>query len=126
MEKPRKTEDRIDLFISAWQENAANATLAGMTLDQFKAAVAPSLTVRDEIEALDNQMTGAIARRTAADEMSAGIMQRVVHAILGDPAFGPDCALYRALHYVPKSERRSGLTRKSAAAPSQSTDTPAK
>jgi hypothetical protein len=32
--------------------------------------------------------------------------------VLGDPAYGPDSALYEALGYVRKSERKSGLTRK--------------
>ncbi len=32
--------------------------------------------------------------------------------VVGDPNFGPDSALYEALGYVRKSDRKSGFTRK--------------
>jgi hypothetical protein len=37
-----------------------------------------------------------------------------VNSVRGTPGFGPDSPLYRALGYVRKSERKSGLTRKGA------------
>jgi hypothetical protein len=39
-------------------------------------------------------------------------VQLVVNGVVGDPTFGPDSALYEAMGYVRKSERKSGLTRK--------------
>jgi hypothetical protein len=119
MANPKQIEQRIALFTKSWEEHATDATLAGMTLAQFKTAVAPSLAARTEIASRVNQVRGAIASRGSADEMSAELMNRVVYAILGDPALGSESALYRALGYTPKSERRSGLTRKSSTAPSQ-------
>jgi hypothetical protein len=124
MANPKQIEERIALFTASWEAHAAETTLAGMTLDQFKAAVAPSVAMRVEIESLANQLRGAIARRSSADEMSVELMNRVVYAILGDPALGSGSALYRALGYTPKSERRSGLTRKSSTTPSQDAGTP--
>ncbi len=35
----------------------------------------------------------------------------VVNSVKGTPGFGPDSPLYRALGYIRKSERRSGLSR---------------
>jgi hypothetical protein len=124
MAHPKHIKERIALFTQSWEEHAPDATLAGITLDQFKAAVAPSLNVRVEIGSLANLLRGTIARRNGTDEMSVELMNRIMHAILGDPALGPESALYRALGYTPKSERRSGLTRKSSATPSQDAGTP--
>ena len=35
----------------------------------------------------------------------------VINALRGNPNHGPDSQLYRALGYVPKSKRSSGLSR---------------
>ena len=61
---------------------------------------------------LEQQMTAALDARAAADETSLTKVQLVVNGVIGDPAFGEDSALYEAMGYVRKSERKSGLTRK--------------
>ena len=38
----------------------------------------------------------------------------MVNAVRGDIGYGEDSALYKALGYVPKSERKSGLRRLAA------------
>jgi hypothetical protein len=64
------------------------------------------------IQVLEAQRSAAIRRRDDADELAREKVDLVVNAVRGNPDFGPDSPLYRALGFIPKSERRSGLTRK--------------
>jgi hypothetical protein len=104
---------RIQSFRAAWRDMAPDATFAGMTLAQFEDAASPPLTLRGEIVALERQWEGKKAERLIADASANELLDLVVNSVRGTPGFGQDCALYRALGYVRKSERKSGLTRKS-------------
>lgn len=104
--------DRIQKFRLSWREMAPEATFAGMTLTQFEEVVSPSSTVRGEIEALELQLEGKRAEKSIVDAAANEVLDLVVNSVRGTPGFGQDCPLYRALGYVRKSERKSGLTRK--------------
>lgn len=104
--------DRITRFEQAWEKLAANTSFGGMTLSEFTEAAKPSFDERENLQQLDAQRSAAMRRRDDADEASREKMDLVVNAVRGNPDFGPDSPLYRALGYTPKSERRSGLTRK--------------
>ncbi len=103
---------RIQRFQIAWTEVAPEATFAGMTLADFKSEVAPSFDERASVDSLDALRSAAIARRNVADTTSRKTMLAVVDAVRADSTHGANGALYRALGYTPKNERRSGLTRK--------------
>jgi hypothetical protein len=83
-----------------------------MTLAQFKAATAPSLTIRQEIEETEAHLKSLHADRDHADDVSNTKVQLVVNGVLADPEEGADSALYEAFGYTRASERQSGLTRK--------------
>jgi hypothetical protein len=104
--------DKITRTSDAWDEHAEDAKFAGLTLDQFKAKVKPSLDCRDKIASLRRQLEAAIKKRKECDAESYEFCAKVVNAVRGDVEFGEDSALYKALGYVPKSERKSGLRRK--------------
>lgn len=107
--------DRIQTFRSAWGTLAPDESFAGMTLAEFELRVKPSLDRRDELEALEKQVEAKRAERDLADKASREVLELVVNAVRGTPAHGSDSPLYRALGYVRKSERRSGLTRRNPA-----------
>ena len=109
----RKIEARIEAFCAAWRDIAPKASFAGMTLAQFEKALSPPRTLRGEIVALERQLEGKKAERLMADDAANELLDLVVNSVRGTPGFGRNCALYRALGYVRKSERKSGLTRKS-------------
>jgi hypothetical protein len=109
---PRENEVKLQRVENAWETLAATKSFGGMTLPQFQTATAPSKTSRDLIEDLEDQMTQAIASRQAADATALAKIQLVVNGVLADPTEGPDSALYEAMGYTRKSERRSGLTTK--------------
>jgi transcriptional regulator with XRE-family HTH domain len=50
--------------------------------------------------------------------------QKVIKGVVGDPNYGDDSNLYEAMGYVRKSERASGLTKKSNVAPAAAKKTP--
>jgi hypothetical protein len=106
--------DRIQTFLTAWRELVPSATFAGMTLAEFEVAVSAPLILRAEIMALEKQLEGKKAARSDADLAANEVLDLVVNSVRGTPGFGQDSALYRALGYVRKSERKSGLTRKLA------------
>ncbi len=83
----------------------------------------PSLDARAKLASLDTQWSNALADRKTADTASAALLRSFVNAVKAHPKFGEDSGLYTALGYVPKRERRSGLTRRrepaAAKAPSE-------
>ena len=112
----RNTITRILTFRAAWRELAPDASFAGKTLAEFEEASAPPLNLRDEIVALETQLVGKKAAKLDAEVAANELLDLVVNSVRGTPGFGPDSALYRALGYVRKSERKSGLTRRSGTA----------
>ena len=112
----RTIVDRITVFRAAWRELAPEQAFAEMTLAEFEAATEPPIGLRAEIIALEKQLEGKKTARAIADQAAAEVLDLVVNSVRGTPGQGPDCELYRAFGYVRKSERRSGLTRKRAAA----------
>ena len=97
------------------EEVASSAQLGGMTLAQFKVKVKPSLDYRAEIATLENQFTIARQNRNNADEVSNDVCLAVVNGVRSHPEFGENSALYKAMGYIPKNERKSGLVRPSDA-----------
>jgi hypothetical protein len=104
-------EERIGNFINAWQTLRPAKSFSGLTLEQFKAKLQPSLDARTQIASLEQQLQAAINARADADRTSLATISLVVNAVRGDPEEGEDSALYEAMGYVRKSERRSGLRR---------------
>lgn len=104
-----------DAFVMAWRQFAAEVSFAGMSLEEFRYATEKSVTDRNQIEALKVKLAGLIRQRGVSDEALRKNLILVINAVRGAPAYGEDSPLYRALGYVPRSERLSGLTRKSPA-----------
>lgn len=114
---PKRIAKKLQELIAAWETLRPTKSFAGMTLEQFKAKVGPSLTAREQIAALRDQAVHSRTERRQHDEASSGLVSLVVNSIKGDPEEGEDGPLYAALGYVPKSARRSGLTRRGPTTP---------
>ena len=109
--KPKKTEVKVTKLIESWGRLAPEKVFAGLTLTQFKAKVKASLDTREEIATLESQLGSELTNRDTADVTSLFTVNQVVNSIKGDPDHGEDSALYEALGYVRKSDRKSGLKR---------------
>ena len=114
---------RRNQFIAAWREHAPEATFDGSTLAQFEAETLEQLNVSLLMEAAKAQIAGLMMDRDRAHAAMNRKMVMVAKAVRGHFAFGEDSNVYRAMGYVPLSERKSGLTRKSktTTAPTPST-----
>ncbi len=108
---PKTTGDHLNAVIAGWEEHAADASFAGLTLTQFKAKVKPSLDARAAVEDFERKLDGARVDRDNADLVSEEIANNVVNSAKGDPSFGENSALYASFGYIRKDDRKSGLTR---------------
>ncbi len=109
---PKDVAGKVVRILNAWETLVPGKSFGGMTLEQYRAVVASSQTARQQIEALNDQLTQALAARDAADAVSLGKAQMVILGVIADVTEGPDSSLYATMGYTRKSERKSGLTRK--------------
>lgn len=116
MIQPKKIETSINEVSEAWEELAPDKSFAGMTLPQFQAKVQLSLDSRKKLSGAKDQRISAQSDRARNDAVSRETLLLVVNAIKGDPTEGEDSALYEACGYIPKSKRKSGLSRKAKTA----------
>ena len=108
-DSPIVTEKFLNSVVNAWEDLAPDASFAGLTLAQFKTKVKPSFDMRTEVSTLETQLKAARQSRNNADAVS----NDAVNGVRSAPGFGENSALYKALGYVPKNERKSGLVRPS-------------
>jgi hypothetical protein len=109
---PKKTLEKLETVLNAFKELAPDKTFGGVTLSNYLSQVNASRDSRSDIEDIDDQKIQAITKRDNTDETSINMANLIINGVVGDPAFGPDSALYEAMGYVRKSNRKSGLTRK--------------
>ena len=109
---PRSNEQKMDKILNAWETLAEGKTFGGMTLAQFQAVCAPAKSAREQIEDLEDQLTAALAARDNADAAVAAKIELIVNSVRADPDHGSNSALYEAMGYTRKSDRKSGLTQK--------------
>jgi hypothetical protein len=115
---------RREQFLASWLEFAPDVTFAGLTLAQFEEKSKTPLDARKSISEVKTKLRGLLLERNKADDMLNQDLILIAHAIRGNELFGEDCALYRSLGFVPKSERKSGQRRKSGdAGPSEPPNT---
>jgi hypothetical protein len=112
MQTPQSNLARITAVMKAWENLRPEKSFAGMTLDEFKRIVQPSLDSRARIADLEAQLVAERARREDEDRVSMPATRRVVDSVMGDPKEGPDGALYEAMGFVRSSENRRGLVRR--------------
>ena len=110
-ESPNEMEKFLDDVVTAWTELAPTAQFAGLTLAQFEARVKPSFDTRTEVSTLATQLKAARQSRKNADAVSNDDALNIVNGVRSAPGFGENSALYKAMGYIPKNDRRSGLVR---------------
>ena len=107
---------KLHKLVTAWDVHAPDKLFGGMTLTQFKTKVLPSLDARTAVETAVNSRRNAALLRDDSDAESVRAQQAVISAIKGDPEHGDDSTLYQACGYVPRSQKKSGLSRKTKTA----------
>ncbi len=105
----RKAED-IRLV---WKEQAPEAVFAGKTLAELEASLAELQQSNEELKIKDQARSAAVKTRDDKLKSLGSLLRGVVKGVQCHPTYGEDSPLYRAMGYVPFSERKSGLTRRS-------------
>lgn len=109
---PKNNEDKMLKVLTAWKTLAPDKTFGGMTAAQFETQVNKSLAPRTRLEELDDEVKQQQASRESEDATTMSKINLIVNGVLADPTEGDDSALYEAMGYIRKSDRKSGLTRK--------------
>lgn len=104
----------LEVLAIGWEKYAADHTLSGYTLAQLKALITSLKELMAAMDALKLEYRGKIAARQSMGLELRDIRQRIVHCIRGHEDFGEDSEFYRFLGFKTKSERKSGLTRKTS------------
>lgn len=112
MQTPESNLIRITTVMKAWENLRPAKRFAGLTLDEYKRIVQPSLESRARIAELEAMLIAERARRDAADRVSMPETRRVVDGVMGDPEETGDGAVYEAMGFVRTSEIRRGLVRR--------------
>lgn len=108
---PKENIARLTQILNAWEQIAPTKSFGGMTLAQFRTVVIRCTDARDQIAALENQMTQALTERENADDAALDAAKLVANGVRADPTEGDDSALIEGMGYTRASERKSGLHR---------------
>ena len=103
----------LEVLAIGWEKYSLNYTFSGYTLEQLKALIASLKELMAAMDALRLEYRGKIAARQSMGLELRDIRGRIVHCIRGHEDFGEDSEFYRFLGFKTKSDRKSGLTRKS-------------
>ena len=102
----------LEVLATGWEKYALDQKFSGYTLEQLKALIVALKELMAAMGALKLDYRGKIAaRQSMAGELS-DIRLRIVNCIRGHEDFGEDSEFYRFLGFKTRSERKSGLTRK--------------
>lgn len=114
-QNPGDNENKMMKVLNAWKSLAPEKMFGGMNVKDFEAQVNASLAPRRRLTALDDEVKQQQTARDDADAKTMSDIQFIVNGVLADPTEGANSALYEAMGYVCKRDRKSGLTRKKAA-----------
>ncbi len=95
---------------SAWGEVAQQVKLAELTPAEFRAATNASLEARATLEVSKARISALVSERLARQAALRAMLKRVASAVLTDPGHGDNSSLYRAMGFVPSSERKPRTT----------------
>jgi hypothetical protein len=109
--------ERGERFLSVWKHQAPEQErFAGIDYQELDAEVDAAKEVRERVRAAEISLRGLRLERDQADRKLARKLVRVAAGVRGEPAYGEDCGVYRALGFVTLSENRSGRPRKKTSA----------
>jgi hypothetical protein len=108
----KEAMETMERDLNAWKTIAPEKKFGGMTLDEFEVFVVNSRNARVNVADKDNQLTLAQKGRDDTDEIGLEKCRLFKNGVIGDPTEGENSALYEAMGFVRKADKKSGLTRK--------------
>ena len=95
-----------------WKEQAPDSVFGGKSLADFEAALEALKQANEEVKIRNEARSAALRVRDQKLNELTPLMRLIVKGVQSHPDHGEDSPLYRAMGFVPFSERGSGLTRK--------------
>ena len=109
----KQTKSKANAIATAWSTLANADSFGGLTLAQFQQLQTDAQSKSATLATMDAGYTDAMMQRDAAHDALNTAMLNVVDGVKGDTAkHGANSSLYKAMGYVPRDEKASGLTRK--------------
>jgi hypothetical protein len=109
----KQTKSKANAIATAWNTLAKADSFGGLTLAQFQQLQTNAQSTSAKLTTLDAGYTDALMQRDTAHDTLTTAMLNVVDGVKGNTAkYGANSSLYKAMGYVPRAERASGLTRK--------------
>ena len=102
----------LEVLASGWEKFALDHKFSGYSLEQLRALIQALKELLAAMDALKLEYRGKIAARQSMGVELRDIRLRIVNCIRGHEDFGEDSEFYRYLGFKTRSERKSGLTRK--------------
>ena len=109
---PKENEVKYKRFLNALKTLAPNGVFGGVKLSEFEAQVNKSDLPRANLERIEDEKMQEETSRNTEDVATMKMCEMIKNGVIADPDFGDNSALYEALGYIPKSAKKSGLTRK--------------
>lgn len=105
-------KEKVAKMLSAWLEGADASLFMGIKRGDLVDLSTQADTIENEIEDLQAQVKMKQDELADVYTQLSDMTVNVGNGVRGDKDFGDDSALYGAMGFVRKSERKSGLTRK--------------
>lgn len=108
----KEVRQQCNVMNDAWVEGAPTVAFNGIKQTEFAADIEAAAAADAEIADLESQLK---MKRDVRDAKYAALGQKrskVGQGVAGSPDYGDDSPLYGAMGFIRKSDRASGLTRK--------------
>ena len=109
---PKEYETKYTRFLNALKTLAPNKTFGGVAVSAFETQTEKSDAPRERIAAKYDEIKQDEVERDPEALVTMKMCEMIKNGVVADPEYGDDSALYEALGYIRKSDRKSGLTRK--------------
>ncbi|MGH9946782.1 MAG: hypothetical protein ACRD6X_06265 [Pyrinomonadaceae bacterium] len=108
----KAVKEKCNVMNDAWVEGAKAVDFNGISQTAFLADIDAAVADDAAIADLESELK---MKRDVRDDKYVALndkRSKVGMGVAGDPAYGNDSPLYGAMGFVRKSEKKSGLTRK--------------
>ncbi len=108
----KEAMETMERDLNAWKTIAPDKKFGGMSVGEFEVFVVDSRNARINVADKDNRLTQALTERDDTDEIGLEKCRLFKNGVVGDVTEGENSALYEAMGFVRKADKKSGLTRK--------------
>lgn len=110
---PASIRARLLRIHDAWKRLRRTKAYAGLTVEQYRRAIQPSLDIREEIADLQARLAAALTRRDILDREALATSHRVRFGVTAEEPDRDDGELYAAMGFVRRSRRKRRSRRNS-------------